>query len=439
MSNDYDFLSRPAPCDLVTERALLGAVLVKPEILPGLLTGIDPQDFYEPRNEKLFEAMLRLLSQSAPVDDVAILVDALRRKGDLATFGGSAEDASRYIAAVAAESGAPSAARIYAGVIRNIALIRESGRAYYRLAQQSFEVLDARVFFAEAQSEVSRIYARLVSDEPEPAALDEVLEGIDSDYWSTGFRDFDNLLDGGFRAGQLVVLAAQTSRGKSALALNLASNLALAGQRVIFLSAEMSRKQLRQRLYFGEAGVSLKRRRFLSQEETRRLLLADDKLRELKLAIQYKPGLRPLDVRAEAQRLRSEWGGLALIVVDYVGLMSPDSRQERREREVASITRDLKLIAGEMNCVVLACAQLNRQIDHREQSPPRLSDLRDSGAIEQDADMVAFIHQPDRDEAQRKVIIAKNRDGALGEFTLAFRPELTRFEDADLPWADQAA
>lgn len=442
MSNS-DFLSRTPPNDTVTERALLGAILKKPGILAGLLGKIEARDFYDVRNQRVFEAMVRLMAESEPID-AFMVVDALRRAGDLACFGDE-KDAARLLIDSVILEGFPSFAESYARTIHDLALIRDCGSTAYNLAMRSFDAGDAREFLANGQTELAKVYARQVSERPElPAVLTRVLDAIgqpDDAGFPTGFRDFDDTLNGGFRPGQLIVLAGQTSKGKSALALNIAANFARQGRPALFFSLEMPEEQLARRLLFAEAQVSLRRMRFPNADENERLLYADSKLRDLPLSIQYRPGLRPLEVRAEAQRRRAQWGGLSLIVVDYVGLAQPDTKQERREREVASITRELKLIAGELNCVVIACAQLNREVDHRENAKPRLSDLRDSGALEQDCDTAAFISQPDPDDNARRITILKNRDGALGEFTLSFRPEMVRFENlgADAQGEEAAA
>jgi replicative DNA helicase len=433
MSNDTDFLRRVPPRDVDTEQVLLSAILLRPEILSALLAKIEVRDFYDPRNERVFAAMVRLISESTPIDAYT-LIDALRRTGELAEVGGPEGEkaGTQYLVEIAARGGFPTHAKVYARAIHDLAVRRDFGRTAYDLALKSFEEGDTREFLTCAQNRLTRVYARQIEERPELAdVLDEVVSGAgkpDPACLSTGFRDFDDALDGGFGAGQLIVLAGQTSKGKSALALNLAVNFAKRAQGAIFLSLEMPEKQLARRLLFGEAQVSLRRAAVLEESETERLRHARERLRDLHLAIEYRPGLRPLEVRAEAHRRRAEWGSLSLIVVDYVGLAQPDTRQERREREVAAITRDLKLIAGELNCVVIGVTQLNREVDRRESPIPRLSDLRDSGAVEQDADVVAFIYELEGSD-NREIAIAKARDGALSWFKLAFRPEMVRFED----------
>jgi replicative DNA helicase len=445
-----DFLSQAPPAAMETERMLLSAVLKNFDVLPQLIRLVEPRDFHDPRCQAVFTAMRELLSKGTPIDRTT-LTNALRRAGQLSSFGGE-RDAMQYLAETElAIAGWPTAAENYARAIHDVALIREAGQAANRIAWKSFEAGDAGEFLPEAQAELGRIAQRQVTDEPDlPAILDRALEGTanrDRYYLPTGFRDLDGLLDGGLKRGQLIVVGALTSNGKSALSLNIAANVVKAGLPALFLSAEMSTEELGDRLLYGEAGVSLKRRRFLDAVEREKLLTANNRLRDVKLAMRYRPGFRPLDVRAEAQKLRAEWGGLSLIVCDYVNRMRPDNnREQTREREVASISGELKLIAGELGCAVIACAQFNRQINHRDDVEPRLSDFKESGALEQDADIAVLIHQPDPgDETEKRIIVAKNRSGAKGSFTLAFAPELTKFSDSDrppdssVPWAKQAA
>jgi len=450
-TNDFDFQSQPPPAVIETERMLLSAVLKQDKVLPQLIRLVEPRDFHDPRCQAAFTAMCELLSKGTPID-MTTVTNALRRAGQLSTFGGE-RDAIQYLAETElAIAGWPAAAEDYARAIHDVALIRDAGQAANRIAWKSLEAGDGEELLANAQAELGRISQRRVTDDPDlPAILDEALERTapenrDRYYLPTGFRDLDGLLDGGFKREQLVVVAASTSNGKSALSLNIATNIAKAGLPALFFSAEMTTGELGDRLLYGEAGVSLKRQRFLDAEEKNKLMAAANRLREMKLAIRRRPGFRPLDVRAEAQKLRAEWGGLSLIVADYVNRMRPDNnREQTREREVASISGELKLIAGELGCAVIACAQFNRQFNYRDDEP-RLSDLKESSAIEQDADIAVLIHQPDPDdETEKRIIVAKNRSGAKGSFTLAFAPEMTKFADSDrppefsVPWAKQAA
>jgi replicative DNA helicase len=218
MSNTNDFLSQLPPAAVETEKMLISAILKRPEVLSRLFRLVEPRDFYDEKTRAIFAAMSELLAASTPLD-AATIAGALRRAGQLSIFGAD-RDVMLYLAQEAVLDGWPAAAEKYARTVHEIALIREAGQASYRIAMVSLEAGDAREFIADAQSALGRIAQRQVTDEPDlPAILDKVLEGSanrDRSYLPTGFRDFDELLDDGFRRGQLVVVAAQTSKGKSA-------------------------------------------------------------------------------------------------------------------------------------------------------------------------------------------------------------------------------
>jgi replicative DNA helicase len=426
-----DLLGKVPPCDLEAEQGLLAAILERPTILASVMNFVASEDFYGPRNARVFAACVRLFAENTPIDGIT-LIDALRRTGDLTAV------TTRYVAELAAHLGFPTHAEAYAHTIRDIALRRDLGQAAYQIANDSFDATDAAEFFTKAQTALSRIYARQVPDGPSfSETLGDVFADIDrplgAGNFKTGLSGLDDALSGGLSAGDLVIVAAQTGQGKTSLGLNIAASFAKRDDGALYASLEMSERKLVRRLLFAEAQVSMTRAiSGVSDAERRQLENARRTFADRPLRIVYAPGLTPSKLRAAAERFRLESSApLRLIIADYVGLMRSDRREERREREVAAITRDLKLLAGDLNCAVIACAQFNREVDKRGGSIPRLADLRDSGAIEQDADVVLFIyHDPKQPPPNDAVlIIAKNRDGAECQIPVRHIKSQTRFEE----------
>jgi replicative DNA helicase len=433
-----DFLSQAPPCDIRAERVIAG-LLIRPELIPHVVRRVESRDFLEGRNGLIFASVIRLWDENSPIDVVTIR-DALRRSDDLGKVGGESSLIG-YLAEIGDEVPDPSNSERYAEIVHDRALIRDAGRAYHAAALASLEAASTAEFLAESQSRFDAIRAREYRDEPSAAEMvDQVLAGIGEHSASrmpTGFRDLDTAMAGGVEPSESIVLAAQTGVGKSTLALNIAANFARAGSGAAFFSVEMRTSELFRRLLFSEARVDpirAARAGGFLDSETERMKHVADLIKGWPLQVEYRARLTPMTIRARAQQLRAEWGGnLGLVVADYVGLISSDRREERREREVASISRAMKLIAGEIDCAVISVAQLNRGVDRREDQVPRLSDLRDSGAVEQDADGVWFLYVDPRQSERTSVemIIAKNRRGPQTRFALRHFPEQTRFEDTN--------
>jgi replicative DNA helicase len=424
-----DFLSREPIRDLEAEQGLLAAILERPAILPSVLPFIEADDFYNERNRRVFAAFVRLFSEQCPVDGITV-IDALRRSGDLTLV------TPQHLSDLAAHLGFPSHAEAYARTIHDIALRRDLGRVAYQIAVESLEATDAAGFFAMTQAQLNKIYARRA---PEHPSLRETLEAVFADfdrpasthYFPTGLAALDTALGGGLAPGDLIVVAAITGQGKSTLSLNIAANFAMRGDGALFASLEMQERKLARRLVFAEAKVSMTGAEPLAESERERLEHARRTFADAPLHIVYAPGITPTRLRAAAERFRLESGApLQLIVVDYIGLMRSDSREERREREIAAISRELKLLAGDLRCPVIACAQFNREVDRREGNVPRLADLRDSGAVEQDADVALFIYHDPKKSAPNdaRLIIAKNRDGVECSIPVRHFRNQTRFE-----------
>lgn len=425
-------LERVPPNDAFAESALLSGILTRPELISDVIPLIADGDFYREANREIFRAMLALDARHEPIDAVTLIAE-LRIGGKLEIAGG----ASRFAEMLAETIDVPAHAPAHAQVIRELAIRRELMASSMGLINAAFDGgCNSTELIECAQRDLDQLRDRGTQERPSTAdVLHATLAHLDDDGAQcipTGFRKLDAAIEGGMRRGEMVTLAGATGRGKSTLALGLAVQVAKSGGAALFLSLEMEERELARRAIFADAQVTHQLRAIggISASEAERLATSTDELAKLKLAIEYRPGLRPMTVRARAHRFQRDWNALDLVVVDYIGLMRPDSRQERRERELASITRELKLLASELHCAVIAVAQVNREAVKRENSasPPRLSDLRDSGAIEQDSDAVWFLHEP---EPERVVlVIAKNRRGPITTVPLIWRPSLTRFESA---------
>ncbi|MDA8064720.1 MAG: replicative DNA helicase [Thermaerobacter sp.] len=425
------------PQSAEAERSTLGAMLLDPDAVAKVAEILRPEDFYLEAHRLIYEQMRELFGRAEPVDLVT-LTEALRAAGNLDQVGGVA-----FLAELA--QFVPTAANVehYARVVEEKALLRSLIRASGKLVERGYA----------AQEEVSRLLEEAAATIEELsqrrtqrsfASLKEVLlefldrldtlslrQGITG--LASGFRDLD-LLTSGFQHQDLVVVAARPSMGKTTLCLNIAAQAALQGTAVAVFSLEMSREQVVQRILAGEAGVDAQRLRTgtLDEEDWRRITAASGRLGEMPLFIDDTPALSPLELRARARRIQAE-GNLGLVVVDYLQLMHVGGRQENRQQEISYISRSLKALAREMGVPLLALSQLSRAVESRQDRRPLLSDLRESGSIEQDADVVIFIYRDDyyNPDSERKnvaeLIVAKQRNGPTGSVELVFKGEWAKF------------
>lgn len=434
------------PVSLESEAALLGACLLNPEAIYEVSVLVQPGDMFRERNAWIYEAMLALNERREPLDFV-LLQEELERKGRLADI------TTAYLTSLI--SAVPSAlyATNYAAVVANVSLRRRLIAAAGKIAQLAYDeatntatLLDAsqEVLFAVGAQQggkflehISQITQRVINH------LEMLQAGGKPAGIPTGFVMLDRLL-GGFQRGDLVTLAARPAMGKSALSFAFAYNAArLVGARVAIFSMEMSQSQAAERWLSMLSAIDNTRLRLgqFQEEEWGSLLYAANELSQKSLYVDDSPGLTITDVRTRARRLWAQ-DGLDLIIVDYMQLMKSVERGENNHMEVSAISKGLKALARELNVPVVALSQLNRGVESRSDKRPMLSDLRASGAIEEDSDVVMFIYREDYyiENTDRQniadIIIAKHRNGATGTISLFFRKELTAFRDLEVKLTD---
>jgi replicative DNA helicase len=426
--------------DNEAEEAILGAILLAPHVFDTVCEEVTAQDFYEPSHRSIFAAMFRLGESGHPIDHITIS-DELKRTGELEGIGGSARVAE-LIQVVAAPTNVGTHCRIVREQAQRRNLRRIGYDIYLRAGDEQQPVADlvehsegAFLALDHANDGSPIPISDLVNDRLTHLEMlnrqQATVTGV-----PTGFRSLDKLT-AGLHPGTLNIIAARTAMGKTALALSIAAHVALREHRhVQIYSLEMSKEQLTDRLLSMVASVDSQamRRGQLTDAEKARLASAGDELARARLHIDDTGGLTLSELRRRARRLKAKHD-TALLIVDYLQLMTPGFRAESRQQEVSDISRRLKILAKELGIPVLALSQLNRKVEGRDDKRPVLSDLRESGAIEQDADLVAFIYRdevnnldsPDRGIAE--ILIRKQRSGPVGELRLLFREQYVRFEE----------
>jgi replicative DNA helicase len=430
------------PHNLEAEESLLGAMLLSRDAITAAVeVGVEASDFYKPAHTHLFEAVLSLYGQGEPVDPVTV-AEELRRADLLDSLGGR-----QALMRLQASTPASANATHYAKIVNELALLRrligvagDIAEMGYDDSQDVVETLDRAesLVFEVAERRVSESMVK-VSD-----ALQDTLDQLEALYDSTGditgvptgYTDLDHLLLG-LQPSNLVVVAARPGAGKTSLALGAAANVALEARKpVLFFSMEMGTLELTKRLLAGEARVDARKLQTgnIPEADWTRLSHAVGRLAEAPLFIDDNPHCTVMEMRAKSRRTKARHGDLGLVVIDYLQLMTPMAkRAENRQVEVAEISRGLKILARELDCPVMALSQLNRQLEYRTDKRPMLADLRESGSLEQDADVVVFIYRddiynPDSDQrGTAEIIVSKHRNGPTGTTRLAFVDRLTKF------------
>jgi replicative DNA helicase len=439
---------RVLPHNLDAEASILGGVLLRNEVLSHLDT-LDAEDFYDPRHKVVFTAVRALEAANKPIDVVTIESE-LDKVGKLDAIGGMA-----FLGELAMRVPTPDNVMHYAAIVQDKHSARKLMLAASEIADKGYDDLgDVRDYLDEAEGKIFEVTQRNDKSGPEPikSLIKKVFGSLDERFSSpggitgvpTGFNDLDNLT-AGLQPTELIILAARPAMGKTSFALSLAQNAAISGGwPVLVFSLEMSSTQLAERLLCSEARVdsSALRRGQLQRQDMTNLTYAANTLSKAPIMIDDTPALSIREVRARARRFRSNkelFGDkkAGLIVVDYLQLMrgSTQNKNGSREQEISEISRGLKSLAKELHCPVLALSQLNRSLEQRQDKRPMLSDLRESGAIEQDADLIVFIY---RDEVYNKeseakgiaeIILGKNRHGSTGTVETRFEGRFTRFEN----------
>jgi replicative DNA helicase len=434
------FFEKGLPSNVEAERSILGAILLDNQVCNQAIELLRRDDFFLDSHRRIFDKMIALTERIMPIDLIT-LSDELRRAGEFEQIGGAT-----YIASLI--DGVPRTDTIepYAKLVKSKSMLRKLITASNQITALAFEEEDeAEMIVDKAEQMIFQIaedrarqgfqyvgdvaHRRLEQIE-QMAGRPEMITGV-----PTGFTDFDRMTSG-LQRQELIVIAARPSMGKTALALNMAQYASKNANVVGIFSLEMSAPQLVSRLLCSEARVDAHRLRtgYLNREEWARLADGLRRLCETKVYIDDTPGVGVLEMRAKSRRLKAEHG-LDLLIIDYLQLMAGRGRIESRQQEVSQISRDLKILAKELDVPVIALSQLSRAPEQRSEHKPQLSDLRESGAIEQDSDVVCFIYREelynptDENQGKAELIVGKQRNGPTGTIELAFLKEFTRFEN----------
>ncbi|HUR71747.1 MAG TPA: replicative DNA helicase [Candidatus Limnocylindrales bacterium] len=438
-----DNLRKIPPQNLDAESSVLGGILIENEAVNVVLETLRPEDFYRESHRRIMRAMIEITDRSEPVDLIT-LSDYLKSKNELESVGGTA-----YLASLA--DFVPTAANIayYVRIVHEKAILRNLISTATEIATRGYdeqgnvdEFLDSaeKIIFDISEKKIKQSFVA-VGD-----MITDTLKTIDKLYQRkemvtgvpTGYEDLDKIT-AGLQPSDLIIVAGRPGMGKTAFALNIAANAAYAGIGAAVFSLEMGKEQLVLRMLCSEARVNSSKVRsgYLGERDFPQLAKAAGKLHEAPIYIDDTPAISVLELRAKARRLlRDRSKRVGLIVVDYLQLMRGMGQANNREQEISEISRSLKALAKELRVPVIALSQLNRRVEDRSERRPQMSDLRESGAIEQDADVIMFIY---RDEVYNKnnddvkgkaeVIIAKQRNGPTGSIDLTFIGEFTRFEN----------
>ena len=433
-------IDRVPPQNIEAEQAVLGAMLISKEAIAESAQILNPQDFYREAHRIVFEAMLDLSNRNQAVDNLTV-IEQLNKTNQLEKVGGIA-----FVTALA--NTVPTAANVvfYAKIVKEKALMRHLINTATAIAAMGYEGAD------DADSIMDKMILEIASNRktgdftPINQIVIDTFSKIENLYeskggltgLSTGFKDLDKLT-AGLQPSDLILVAARPSMGKTAFTLNIASHVALKENKpVAFFSLEMSKEQLMQRMLCAEGLVESQRLRVgdLDEQDWQKLIAAADKFSKAPLYIDDTPGISIMELRSKARRLQQE-KGLSLVLIDYLQLMQGRANKngDNRQQEISEISRSLKSLARELNVPVIALSQLSRSVESRQIKKPMLSDLRESGSLEQDADIVMFLYREDYYNAETEnknitdVIVAKHRNGPVDTVQLFFHKEFTKFAD----------
>lgn len=432
---------RMPPYDLLAEQSALGGMLLSKDAVADVTGALRGNDFYVPKHEVIYEAILELYSRGEPTDVITV-TDELTKKADLQRAGGA-----EYLHTITSIVPTAANASFYAEIVAEKALLRRLVEAGTRIVQMGYAGEgDALDLVNVAQSEIYGVTGIEQAEDYVPlslaveAAVEEITKaqampggmlGV-----PTGFAELDAMTNG-FAGGQMIIVAARPAMGKSTLALDVARNAAVhAGAPTVFFSLEMGRAEIAMRLLAAEGMIPMQalRKGDLDNRDFQKLAATQARVHEAPLYIDDSPNLTLVEIRAKCRRLKQQHG-LKMVVIDYLQLLSSGKKVESRQQEVSEFSRALKLLSKELDVPVIALSQLNRASEQRADKMPAISDLRESGSLEQDADMVILLHREsvnDRDNpraGEADFILAKQRNGPTGTVTVAFQGLYSRFQD----------
>lgn len=443
MSDDFRIL----PHDLVAEQSVLGAVFISPETMTSLADELTPDDFYKPANKIVFKTMLSLLEKGEPID-ATTMVSALTNQGDISNIGGI-----NYVVELVNSTPTSKNVEHYAKLVKEKATLRKVISGLSESLSSAYQG-DVSIGDIIAKTEKSMLD---ISNQNAGTGFRNVAEILDTHMQmvetrsqtdgfvtglSTGFVGLDKITTG-LHEGNLIILAARPAMGKTALALNIAKYVASKERKpAVIFSLEMGAEELIERMLASEGMVPAYHLKTgnLSTDEWKRLVQAQNNLYDAPIFVDDTAGIRISEIRSNARKLAQEMGGLGVIIIDYLQLIT-GAKGENRQQIVSEISRELKILAKDLKVPVIALSQLSRAVEQRQDKRPMLADLRESGSIEQDADIVAFLYreayyqkeQADSQEANNvtEMILEKNRHGSLGTVKLYFHKEYTKFSSVE--------
>jgi replicative DNA helicase len=428
---------RIPPQDLIAEQSVLGGMLLSKDAIADVIEILRERDFYRPAHEIIYDTVLDLYGRGEPADAVTVSAE-LTKRGEIARAGGAP-----YLHTLISSVPTAANAGYYAKIVRERAIMRRLVEAGTKIVQLGYspegdvdDCVDQAQVYSVTERRANEDYVQLSTLLPQ--ALDEIeaiSKGVGAEGVKTGFKDLDTLTNG-LHPGNMIVLAARPAVGKSTLGLDIARYASIhGGNTSVIFSLEMSRSEITMRMLSAEARVGLNNIRAgnLSDEEWSRLARRMGEISAAPLFIDDSPNLSLMEIRAKARRLKQRHD-LKLIVIDYLQLMTSGKRVESRQQEVSEFSRQLKLLAKELDVPVIAISQLNRSPEQRSDKKPMLSDLRESGSIEQDADVVILLHRDDLYDSQNRsgeadLIIAKHRNGPTRTITVSAQLHFARFVD----------
>lgn len=434
-------ITRIPPHSVESEQSILGSILLDKDAIITVAETITPTDFYKDAHRIIYESMMALNNKNEPIDMVT-LTDELRKRGYLDDIGGVT-----YLTSLSTIVPTTSNVKYYADIVKEKSVLRQLIKAsndIINLGYGSGESAENVLDFAEKK--IFDISQERTNDDFKPInqVLMDTYDMIESIYSNksdvtgvtTGFKDLNKKING-LQRTDLILVAARPAMGKTAFALNLVQNAAIKGNAsVAVFSLEMSKEQLAQRMIAAQSNVELKKMKTgtLNDADWPRIISAMAVMSDAKIFIDDTPGIKINELRSKCRKLKMEQG-LDLVMIDYLQLMESDSKNESRQQEISKISRSLKILAKELDCPVVALSQLSRATEQRADHRPVLSDLRESGAIEQDADIVMFLYRDEyyHSDSEKKdlaeIIIAKNRHGETGSVELVWMGSIQRFGD----------